>query len=220
MKYHILCLGDSNTYGYCADPSDCADGGGRFNEDERWTCLLQKHLGDRYLVIEEGLCSRTTVFEDPLFEGKSALHYITPCIESHSPIDLLIIMLGTNDVKERFHANAPTIAMGMNRLVTKAIQSAAWGSKGPNILVIAPPHIGQDHLKGVGTAAMGPGCPEKSRELAHYYPLYCTQPGVTHLDAQKLGCEFNRVDYMHLTRRGHASLAAHLAELVPPLVKP
>ena len=45
MKKHILCLGDSNTHGYCADPADCADGGIRFNEDERWTCLLQKALG-------------------------------------------------------------------------------------------------------------------------------------------------------------------------------
>ena len=53
MKKHILCLGDSNTHGYCADPSDCADGGIRFNEDERWPCVLQKLLGDEYLVIEE-----------------------------------------------------------------------------------------------------------------------------------------------------------------------
>ena len=55
MKTHILCLGDSNTHGYCADPNDCADHGIRFNEDERWTCRLQKALGDAYLVTEEGL---------------------------------------------------------------------------------------------------------------------------------------------------------------------
>ena len=54
MKKHILCLGDSNTHGYCADPADCADGGIRFNEDERWTCLLQKALGEDYLVTETG----------------------------------------------------------------------------------------------------------------------------------------------------------------------
>ena len=55
MKKHILCLGDSNTHGLCGDPSDCADGGNRYNEEERWPCLLQKALGDEYLVIEEGL---------------------------------------------------------------------------------------------------------------------------------------------------------------------
>ena len=53
MKKHIVCLGDSNTHGYCADPADCADGGNRFNENERWTHLLQKALGEEYLVLEE-----------------------------------------------------------------------------------------------------------------------------------------------------------------------
>ena len=57
MKKHILCFGDSNTHGYCADPSDNADGGIRFNESERWTRLLQDRLGDDYLVIEEGYSS-------------------------------------------------------------------------------------------------------------------------------------------------------------------
>ena len=65
MKTHILCLGDSNTHGYCADPNDCADHGIRFNEEERWTCRLQKALGEEYLVTEEGLSGRTTVFADP-----------------------------------------------------------------------------------------------------------------------------------------------------------
>lgn len=218
MKYHILCLGDSNTHGNCADPKDCADGGGRFNEDERWPCLLQKALGEEYLVLEEGLGGRTTVFEDPFSEGRSALNYIIPCMHSHSPIDLLIIMLGTNDVKERFNANAACIGMGMSRLVTKAIQSGAWGKKGPNILVIAPPHIGDGMYHGVGTAGMGAGCVEKSRELAHYYKISCPQSCVHHLDAQALNCEFNQVDFMHLTRKGHATLAEHLIKLVPQLI--
>ena len=61
MKKHILCLGDSNTHGYCADPADCADGGIRFNEDERWTKLLQKYLGEDYLVIEEFLNANVPV---------------------------------------------------------------------------------------------------------------------------------------------------------------
>ena len=62
MKKHILCIGDSNTHGYCADPSDCADGGIRFNEEERWTCLLQAALGPDYLVTEEGLSGACTLF--------------------------------------------------------------------------------------------------------------------------------------------------------------
>ena len=98
MKKHILCIGDSNTHGYCADPADCADGGIRFNEEERWTCLLQAALGPDYLVTEEGLSGRTTVFPDPLHESMDALGVLYALLKSHEVVDLLIIMLGTNDV--------------------------------------------------------------------------------------------------------------------------
>ena len=92
MKKHIVCLGDSNTHGYCADPNDCADGGIRFNESERWTRLLQEKLGSDYRVIEEGLSGRTTCFDDPIHEGLNALDYIYPCLKSHEFVDLLIII--------------------------------------------------------------------------------------------------------------------------------
>ena len=88
MKKHIVCLGDSNTHGYCADPSDCADGGSRFNEEERWPCVLQSLLGNEYLVIEEGLSGRTCVFDDPIHGGLAGIDYISPCLMSHEPVDL------------------------------------------------------------------------------------------------------------------------------------
>ena len=91
MKRHIVCLGDSNTHGYCADPADCADGSlRRFNESERWTCRLQAALGEDFLVLEEGLPGRTTVFDDPVEESLSALPYLYPCLMSHAPVSLLV----------------------------------------------------------------------------------------------------------------------------------
>ena len=92
MKKHIVCFGDSNTHGYCADPNDTADRTDRFNEDERWTCLLQKMLGEEYLVLEEGLSGRTTVFFDPLHECMSGLDVIYSTLMSHEPVDLLKAM--------------------------------------------------------------------------------------------------------------------------------
>ena len=185
MKKHIVCFGDSNTHGYCADPSDCADGGDRFNEDERWTCLLQKALGQDYLVIEEGLSGRTTVFPDPLQESMSGLDAIYSCLMSHEPVDLLIIMLGTNDAKERFAANAACIGFGMERLVAKAKTVEAWRGGKPNILVICPPHIGEGMYENPCGGPMGAGCPEKSRELAKYYREVAERNGcgfLVHLD--------------------------------------
>lgn len=218
MKKHIVCFGDSNTHGYCADPADCADGGDRFNEDERWTCLLQKALGEEYLVIEEGLSGRTTVFPDPLHESMSGLDVIYSCLMSHEPVDLLIIMLGTNDTKERLGANAACIGIGMERLVAKAKTVEAWHGGKPNILVICPPHIGEGLLEHPFGAAMGLGCPEKSRGLAPRYRELAQNQGCAFLDAEGLA-EFNQLDCMHLTRRGHRQLAEALSALVPELVK-
>ena len=158
MKKHIVCFGDSNTHGYCADPTDCADGGARFNESERWPCVLGALLGNDYLCIEEGLGGRTTVFDDPIHGDLSGLDYITPCLLSHEPVDLLIIMLGTNDVKERLGVNAPAISVAMQRLVRQAQNTLCWSPAGPNILVVAPPPIGE----GFADPVMGNGCREKS----------------------------------------------------------
>ena len=219
MKKHIVCLGDSNTHGYCADPADCADGGIRFNESERWTKRLQQHLGDEYLVIEEGLSGRTTCFEDPLHEGLSALNYIYPCLKSHEFVDLLVIMLGTNDVKERFSSSAACVAIAMGRLVKKALATECWGPNKPNVLVIAPPPIGEGMFESPVGVTMGRGCHEKSLELAKYYKEQCDLIGCHFLDARDLGAEFNTVDYMHLTRKGHAALAENLAKHIPELLK-
>ena len=218
MKKHILCFGDSNTHGYCADPADNADGGIRFNENERWTRLLQQQLGEEYLVIEEGLSGRTTCFEDPIHEGLSALNYIYPCLKSHEAVDLLIIMLGTNDTKDRFYASAACIGIGMARLVKKAMATECWGPNKPNVLVIAPPHIGEGMLSSDVAATMGTGCVTKSQELGKYYKEQCALIGAHFLDAQEMGCEFNTVDYMHLTKKGHATLAEALAKKIPELL--
>ena len=212
MKKHIVCLGDSNTHGYCADPRDCADGGSRFNEDERWTCLLQNMLGSEYLVIEEGLSGRTTVFVDPVHESMDALSIVSPVLSSHEPLDLLIIMLGTNDTKDRLGVNAACIALGMERLVRKCMSVDCWGDKKPNILIVAPPPIG-DELKD---PCMGDHCAEKSRELAFYYKQKAELLGCHFMDAN--GCEFNKIDYMHLTRKGHSQLAQRFAEIIPEIM--
>ena len=220
MKRHIVCLGDSNTHGYCADPSDCADGKLlRYNEQERWTCLLQSALGDEYLVVEEGLSGRTTVFNDPLFEGLSALDYVYPCLKSHEPVSLLVIMLGTNDTKERFHANAAIIGLGMQRLIRKARAIDCWEPGGtPNILVMAPPAIGEGIRRCEAGVTMGYACAEISRQVAHHLKLAAEATDAHYLDTTQVGAEFNTVDYMHLTKRAHARLADALSTLIPSLI--
>jgi lysophospholipase L1-like esterase len=217
MKKHIVCFGDSNTHGLCADPTDCADGGTRFNENERWTHLLQKKLGEEYLVIEEGLSGRTTVFTDPLHEGMSALDVAYPILMSHEPIDLLIIMLGSNDTKARFCVGAPGIALGMDRLIKKIKSIPCWTEKGPNILMVSPAHIREGMYTTKAAGTMGQGCAERSAQLSRYLEPVAAAHGCAFFDAEG-HTEVNQVDYVHLTRKGHAMLAENLAQIVPALL--
>ena len=138
MKKHILCIGDSNTHGLCTDPSESADHGSRYNEEERWTCLLQKALGAEYLVIEEGLSGRTCVYDDPDMDSVNLLPVLHALLNSHEPLDLLILMLGTNDSKVKFNTDARKIAKGMQILLEEAKSVPCWGKNGPKILIVAP----------------------------------------------------------------------------------
>ena len=114
---------------------------------------------------------------------------------------------------------APRVAIAMGRLVKKALSVECWGPNKPNVLVIAPPPIGEGMLTSAVAATMGEKCVETSRELAHYYKEQCDLIGCHFLDAQELGAEFNTVDFMHLTKKGHANMAEGLAKRIPELVK-
>ncbi len=213
MQKNILCFGDSNTYGYNSKT------GGRFDENQRWTKLLQKNLGDDYDVIEEGLGGRTTVFEDPTAEGLSGLQMISPCMQSHGPLDLVIIMLGTNDTKERFAANAFVIARGLERLALKAMQTQNTWRGAPNVLLIAPKPIEPDYASTAIADEMGPGCVEKSRSLAKEFKEVAEHLHCHFLDADSIpGIEIYPYDWIHLSPESHRILAEHLANLIPEII--
>lgn len=212
IKKTIICFGDSNTHGYNSENN------GRFTEDERWTCLLSKYIGDKYSLKEEGLSGRTTVFPDPLFEGLDGFSYISQCLMTHEPIDLLIIMLGTNDTKERFSATPRNIARGLERLTQKAIfTTQAWSNK-PNILLIAPPPIEKGYENTDVYGDMGIGCAEKSQALATLYKEVAERNGCHFLDAASIeGMHMAPYDYMHLSKKNHELLANKLSKLIPEI---
>ncbi len=214
IKRHIICFGDSNTHGYCAAT------GGRFSEDERWPRLLEKLLGESYLVLEEGLSGRTTCYNDPIHEGLSGLDYIYPCLMSHEPVDLLIIMLGTNDTKERFGSSAACIALGLKRLIAKAIATTdCWRNGHPNILIVTPKNIDKEYETTEVAATMGMGCAEKSQGLGREYEKISRLMGCHYFDANSVVEENNHIDYMHLTAKGHEELANALAQIIPDMIQ-
>ncbi|OMD37077.1 SGNH/GDSL hydrolase family protein [Paenibacillus odorifer] len=201
MKRTIVCFGDSNTWGYDAETDQ------RFTDEIRWTGLLDTELGNSYRVIEEGLPGRTSVSEDPLFEGLAGISYLYPCLMSHAPLDLVVIMLGTNDTKERFALTSYNIAQGIVRLALKAKGSGAGhAGKAPEVLVIAPPPIGAEYIHTPIGKPMGSNCSEKSMELSQHLAALLKGTDIHFMDSREY-VSMNEIDYMHLDIQGHRNMA-------------
>ena len=124
----ILCFGDSNTYGLIPGTKN------RYGRDTRWTGLIEQQLyGKGYRIIEEGLCGRTTVFEDELREGRKGAAFLPTLLESHAPVNRVVLMLGTNDCKTFYNASAEVIGKGM-RKTDPSDQKRGSGDKDPSSL--------------------------------------------------------------------------------------
>jgi lysophospholipase L1-like esterase len=201
----VLCYGDSNTWGYATVMRP----DGRYGVDERWPGVLRNTLGSGWHVIEEGLPGRTTVNDDPV-EGleRNGRTYLLPCLLTHRPIDVFVIMLGTVDLKARFNKTPWEIAAGVGALVTIA-KSAAVGPNGsaPEVIVVCPPPTLRD-LKQFGDLFVGGH--EKSLEIAARYKAMAAELGVRFLDAGSVARSSPAAGF-HLEPEGHAALGRAIA---------
>ncbi len=212
----VLCFGDSNTWG--AKPMQSIDVIERFDRDERWPGVLKRELGAEYEVIAEGLNGRTTVWEDPIEGHKNGSAYLIPCLDTHQPLDLVIIMLGTNDLKTRFSVTAQDIALSAGVLVGMVqghpVQVA--GGNTPKVLLIAPPPMHPDPPEFIDE--MFTGGYEKSQRLSKHFAWIADLYGCAFLDA----CEViasSPVDGIHLGRDDHKKLGQAVAGLVRHLLE-
>lgn len=205
----ILCFGDSNTYGYIPD------GSGRFPIEVRWTGRLQSALGDSARVIEEGLCGRTTIFPDKVRDGRRGIDMIGTLVESHYPVDLLVVMLGTNDCKSAYHATAEQITEGVCRVIERAKEHAPESMKA---LLISPIHLG----KGVGEDGFDPEFDENSehvaKKLAENYRHLAETEGYAFLNAAKYA-DPSETDREHLDQTGHQKLGAAIERKIREILE-
>ena len=134
----VLCFGDSFTYGY--NPEN----GGRYEANERYPGILRRILGEQYLVIEEGLNGRTIAADDPIWDYRNGLKALDMLLESHAPVDIIIVMLGNNDVKIRFNLTKADICFSLECMVKKILQSdKGRDEKAPGLILVSPPRIGE-----------------------------------------------------------------------------
>lgn len=204
----ILCYGDSNTYGY--NPAN----GLRYPKEVRWTGRLQQLLGEEYVVVEEGCNGRTTVYEDPAEGWKRGLDYLRPCLNTHKPVDMVVLMLGTNDLKELFGAKAQEVAEGAEELV-KVIESFSLEKQGyaPKILLISPPKIGEEVCKSAFRTSFGMRAAEESGKLARYYKEVADRHNCIFVNAAQ-HITASDEDYVHLSPEAHTVLADILYMLI------
>lgn len=204
----VLCFGDSNTHGQApgGTPLD------RFGPDERWPGVLRRELAPDWHVIEEGLSGRTTVYDDPI-EGdlKNGRTYLRPCLMSHAPLDLVILMLGTNDLKARFGQPASEVAMGIGCLIHDIKElEPGWKGAIPEILVVSPPPMLDDIKEWEGIFA---GAQDKSHQLAHEFEVMADSLEVHFFDAGSV-VRPDPADGFHLSHEAHATLGCAIAQEV------
>ncbi len=202
---NILCYGDSNTFGWDPDRSV------RLDQDARWPGVLRNRLGAGCHVVEEGLPGRTTVWADHSMGLMSGADYLYPCLFSHQPLDLVILMLGTNDTKPMFSATPVDIARGMDQLMRKISSfRTEFMPVPPPMLLIAPARIIEPKDR---FAQMFMGADIKSAELGSRYRALAAQYGALFLDASTL-VEPSPADGIHLNEASHRILGEAVADLV------
>ncbi len=203
---NILCFGDSNTFG--TNPS-----GGRWPRDVRWPGALQRRLGLEYYVVEEGLGGRTTVMEDTLELDKNGRRHLPVALRSHRPLDLVIIMLGTNDMKHRFSLLPADIAKGAEELGT-LVERYPYGPaySVPRVMLISPILIGKDIERSPYTGFTAQAI-ETSKLLAPLYRDVCKARGWLYLDAAHYASPSER-DSLHMEAEGHLALSRAVESII------
>ena len=215
----ILCYGDSNTWGYMPKKDEPRiTSANRFPWNVRWTGLLQEKLGPEYRIIEEGLNGRTTAFDCPMDDDRNALRDIAVTLETHAPLDLVIIMLGTNDTKVTFSLHPYVIAHGVERLIGK-IKGAGFGPDGsdPEILIAAPVRLGEGIEQTWVRYEFDRTSVERDRLLPVFYKRAADYTGVHFVDAGA-SIAADPVDCVHMNEAGHAEMASLMYDQIKAIL--
>lgn len=214
----ILCYGDSNTWGFIAEKADYENNRiERYSRDIRWPCRLQALLGKKYYVVEEGLNGRTTNLDTPIPPDRNGRTYLDPCLYSHAPIDLVIFLLGGNDLKSYFSRSAEEISLGLSELID-IVQLSKYGSalrNRPDILVLSNPVPlvkSEEYVDEKGTFVFK-GAIKKATKLIPLYEKLSYEKCCYFLDITPQ-VEPGVFDGMHLDELGHERLATVVASKV------
>lgn len=203
----ILCFGDSLTWGY--DPV----GPGRHTHEDRWPNVLQSLLGPDVQVIAEGLNGRTTAFDDNLAAAdRNGARILPTLLTTHAPLDLVIVMLGANDMKPFVCGHAVGAKQGMQRLVNIVSSHIyPFDEEAPDVLIVAPPAMCE--TADPDFAAMFAGGVEQSRMLASFFSDLADVEGCGFFDAGSVA-KTSPIDGVHLDADNTRAIGKGLEPIV------
>jgi lysophospholipase L1-like esterase len=207
---NILCFGDSNTWGYT--PLS----GARYSITERWPRVLQAKLGDKYHIIEEGLCGRTIATNIQDRPQRSGQELLPALLESHRPLDLVIVMLGTNDLQHCFNLSAEDIARNIKSfcLMIKNNEFISPHKPEIKILLISPAHLADLPIEDQQHFQDGQ---LKSKQLAQYYSQVATDLRIEFLDAHRF-VQTTNIDGIHWTKEQHNKFGGILSTTIKQIL--
>lgn len=211
---HVLCFGDSNTWGYIPGQ------GRRYDEHTRWTGVLADALGEGWCIHEDGVNARTTIFDEATKPWLNGLPALLVALQSQKPLDLLVISLGTNDLKHGRRAQES--AAGLERLILTAqtidalypASEPVFRDGKPAILVVSPIAVGEMPADSADSLA---GTRGESLRFPQVCAQVCAARGVPMLDAQTVA-EPSPVDHVHMSPENHRALGLAVAEMVRKLL--
>lgn len=207
-KPAILCFGDSNTHG--TPPMNSVWELERFPADVRWPGVTKSVLGDKAEIIEEAQPGRTTVYDDPSAGGdRNGLTALRVALDSHRPLDCVVIMLGTNDLHARHAVSAMVISLNVNQLILKIRQMPCGPDTKtqPKILLVCPPPVIETGFAAQSLIGAAP----KANEMAEHYEAIAKKMDVDFLDAGKI-IEVDPLDGVHFSVESHKVLGTAIAQ--------
>lgn len=198
----ILAFGDSNTWGFVPGTKTYA----RFAEDVRWTGILRRKCANCH-VIEEGLCGRTTVFEDCRRPGRKGIDALPEILDRNPSLNAIVIMLGTNDCKSAYDASADTIGEGMELCISEAKKHISPD----RILLVSPIFLGKDVWKPNKDPEFDHDSIAKSHELKDVYQRLARKHGTQFMAASDF-VTADEADNEHIGSEGHKLFATAIYE--------
>jgi lysophospholipase L1-like esterase len=183
----------------------------RYDYDKRWPGILQSELGNGYQIIEECLCARTIDSDDPRpgFEGRNGMAFLLTCLDSHYPLDIILLSLGLNEIKSIYNWTPKQVAGKMGKMIRLAkSRKPYFHDSNPKIILLSQPIVDNTGCWG----ELWVGSDKKSKELFEEYEALAKKENIEFIDLSVVKAD--KKDGVHINEDGHKLIAQEIFRFI------